>query len=151
MSDKPTEGTGQQRILAFLAQLGWPQDVVAENVIRTKYDGYFGEVKVMVHNHDKGVMMAINPVIARPVEGWGVSVIRLVQTLSQEIYLIKVGIDKEGDIYLRVDLPVEELDYEQFSFVLFNLCQVSEQLQVPILQANVYDSLMKEEAAIITR
>jgi len=46
-----------------------------------------------------------------------------------------------GDVYVKVDLPAEGLDFEQFSYVLFNLCQVAEQLMVPVLQAQAYDRL----------
>lgn len=134
-------GTLQQRIIGFLTDLAWTKEILADDVVRTKYDGFFGEVKILIHTHASGIMMAINPVIPKPERGWGQSVMRLLQTLSGEVHLIKVGVDKEGDIYLRVDLPQEELTFEQFSFVLFNICQVCEQLQVPILQANVYDNM----------
>lgn len=146
MSDGSNTHSGslQNRIIGFLTDLAWEKEALADDVVRTKYVGFFGEVKILIHTHENGVMLAINPVIPKPQEGWGQSVARLLQTLSTEVHLIKVGIDKEGDVYLRVDLPKEELNFEQFSFVLFNLCQVCEQLQVPILQANVYDNLARE-------
>ena len=58
--------------------------------------------------------------------------------------MINVGFDREGDLYVKVDLPSMEIEFEQFVYVLFNLCQVSEQLLVPVLQARAYDRFEPE-------
>lgn len=130
---------GIKRIWEYLGELGWPHDLAAQNVIRTHYDGHFGKVKVMIHIQEVALRMAINPVLSRPEAGWGDSVNKLVKALNEESHMIRVGIDREGDVYVKVDLPSQQLEFDQFVYVLFNLCQVAEQLLVPVLQANVYD------------
>lgn len=141
-----TQGTHIRKIWEFLGELGWPHDLVAENIIRTQYDGHFDAVKVMIQIRTDRLRMAINPVITRPGEGWGSSVKRLVNSLNSESQMIDVGFDREGDMYVKVDLPSEEIEFEQFVYVLFNLCQVSEQLLVPVLQARAYDQHEAEQA-----
>lgn len=146
-SPKVLKATGQnmtqtayiRKLWEFLGELGWSHDLVADNIIRTQYDGHFGAVKVMIQVRTDRLRMAINPVLSKPDEGWGNSVKRLVDSLNIESQMISVGFDREGDIFVKVDLPSEEIEFEQFAYVLFNLCQVSEQLLVPVLQARSYD------------
>lgn len=140
-----TQDARFRKIWEFLGELGWPHDVVAQNIIKTQYDGHFGPVKVMIQVRTEGLRMAINPVLAAPEEGWQDSVKRLLRTLDAESQMINVGFDKEGDIFVKVDLPSADIEFEQFVYVLFNLCQVSEQLLVPVLQARAYD---RHEAAL---
>jgi hypothetical protein len=128
-----------KRIWGFLGDLGWPHDLVADNIIRAQYDGHFDPVKVMIQMRSDRMRLAINPVIPKPALGWGGSVKRLVEALNAESQMINVGFDREGDLFVKVDLPTLEIEFEQFVYVLFNLCQVSEQLLVPVLQAKAYD------------
>lgn len=133
------ENTHVKRIWGFLGDLGWPHDLVADNVIRAQYDGHFDPVKVMIQMRTDRLRLAINPVLPKPGEGWGGSVHRLVDSLNAESHMINVGFDREGDLFVKVDLPSADIEFEQFVYVLFNLCQVSEQLLVPVLQAKAYD------------
>ena len=125
----------------YLGQLGWQHQAMTDAVMRAHYQGAFGVTKVLFHVHDSGLRMAINPILERPVEsgGWSRSVNKLVLALNQESPSIRIGLDREGDLYVKVDLPKQELSFEQFTYVLMNLCQVSEQLTVPVLQAQAYD------------
>lgn len=140
MTDKKEKSSVLSQIQDFLEQLGWNHDAVASNIVRTHYHGQFGVEKVMVHIYDDGIMIAINPVLQQPSGGWSNSVGQLIQILTNEIHLIRVGIDDDGDVFVKVDLPSENLTFEEFVYVLINLCQVAEQLFVPILQAQSYDT-----------
>lgn len=139
-----TENAHVRKIWEYLGELGWPHDLVADNIIRAQYDGHFDPVKVMIQLRPDRMRMAINPVLPRPEVGWGGSVQRLVTALNAESQMINVGFDREGDLFVKVDLPSAEIEFEQFVYVLFNLCQVSEQLLVPVLQARAYDDVESE-------
>ncbi len=134
------EVLGAQRVDRFLNELGWQHDKVAEGVVRARYTGHFGEVKVILQIGEGGLHMAINPILAKPQAGWSRSVFRLVEMLNRETHLIQVGLDRDGDIFVKVDVPKGDIEFEQFVYVIFNLCQVSEQLTVPVLQAQAYDT-----------
>ena len=131
-----------QKIETYLGELGWPHAQLANNVVGTHFDGHFGPVKVMLQLRNPGIRMAISPVLSRP-EGnnWGQSVVKLVKALDAESQIIHVGLDQGGDVYVKVDLPTDNIVFEQFAYVLLQLCQVSEHLTVPVLQAQVYDTL----------
>lgn len=134
-----------RKIWEFLGELGWPHDLVSDNIIRAQYSGHFESVKVMIQIKNEGMRMAINPVMPRPDSGWGGSVLRLVDALNVQSQMINVGFDREGDLFVKVDLPSADVEFEQFVYVLFNLCQVSEQLLVPVLQARAYDKFEELE------
>ena len=115
---------------------------MTSSVMKAYHQGAFGVTKVLFHAHDAGLRIAINPVLEKPVDsmGWSRSVHKLVLALNQESPSIRIGLDREGDLYVKVDLPKQDLSFEQFTYVLMNLCQVSDQLIVPVLQAQAYDT-----------
>ena len=115
---------------------------MTDAVLKAHYQGAFGITKVLFHVHDAGLRIAINPVLERPdKEGWSRSVNKLVLALNQQSPSIRIGLDREGDLYVKLDLATQELNFEQFTYVLLNICQVSEQLTVPVLQAQAYDRI----------
>ena len=128
------------QVARFLENLGWPYQIMADSVIKGQYKGLLGVTKVLFHVHESGLRIAINPIMEKPLEtgAWSVSVNRLIVSLDKESPSIRIGLDREGDLYVKVDLPKQELTFEQFSYVLLNLCRVSEQLVVPVLQAQAY-------------
>lgn len=132
-----------EQVSEFLENLGWSYQTVADSVITAQYKGIFGSTKVLLHVHDAGLRIAINPVLERPknASGWGHSVSKLVLALNKGSPSIRIGLDREGDLYVKVDLPKQDLSFEQFVYVLLNICQVSDQLMVPILQAQAYDTI----------
>ncbi len=131
------------QIAEFLEHLGWSHQAMTDAVMRAHYQGVFGTTKVLLHVHNSGLRIAINPVLERPAEsgGWGQSVNKLVLALNRESQSVRIGLDQDGDLYVKVDLPAQNLSFEQFVYVLLNICQVSEQLTVPVLQAHAYDTI----------
>lgn len=128
------------RISEFLGQLGWPYQAMTDSVITAEYKGAFGATKVLLHVHEGGLRIAINPVLEKPEQlEWSKSVNKLVTSLDRESHGIRMGFDSAGDLFVKVDLPEQELNFEQFVYVLLNVCQISEQLTVPVLQAQAYD------------
>ncbi|MBL4818967.1 MAG: hypothetical protein JKY15_07060 [Deltaproteobacteria bacterium] len=97
--------------------------------------------KVLIHLHTAGLRLAINPVLERPLEsgGWNRSAAHLIKSLNRESPSIRIGFDRQGDLYVKVDLVNQALSVEQFTYVLLNLCRVSDQLMVPVLQAQAYE------------
>ena len=128
------------QISGFLKHLGLSHQSMTDAVIKAHYQGAFGLTKVLFHVHDEGLRIAINPVLERPTElGWSQSVNKLVLALNHQSPNIRIGLDRDGDLYVKVDLPKQDLSFEQFTYILLNICQVSDQLTVPVLQAQAYD------------
>ena len=129
-------------VVEFLRQLDWPSEVVSERVVKTSYQGEFGESEVNIFINEQDVCMLIDPVVERlSPDRWGCSVVSLVSAMSQEIKHIGMGIDGNGDLFVKVHLPLAHVNLERFHCLLLGLCQVAENLLLPVLQANAYDHL----------
>lgn len=135
-----------EHIWGYLGELKIKRERAAQNMIRTFHTGIFGEIKIMIHAHENGVMVSVNPVVERPVDGWGPSVHRLVETLNRQAHMVKVGQDRDGDVFVKVELPPQEIVFAEFLSIFLSLCRISEDLLVPVWQAHVYDSFEKKAA-----
>jgi hypothetical protein len=95
----------------------------------------------MIHISPNDICLVIDPLIVRGESRWGTSVMRLVGTMAQEIQHVGLGFDADGDLFVRVNLPSSHLNIERFQCILMSLCQVADNLILPILQANAFDKL----------
>jgi len=130
-----------EQIWGYLEELHSKKEYAAENMIRAFYQGIYGPIKLMIYAHEKGVMVSVNPVVERPEDGWGKSVRELIRTLDSQGHMVRIGQDEDGDIYVKVDLPSNEVIFGEFVNVFLSLCRISEDLLVPIWQAHAYDRM----------
>ena len=128
-------------ITEFLRQLKWPGESLGKNVIRTYYQGEFGLSEVIIYIGKQDVCMVIDPVVDRSESDWGDAVMRLVMAMEEEIRHIGIGLDEDGDLFVKVNLPITQVNLERFHCLLLGLCQVAENMVLPILQANAFDHL----------
>jgi hypothetical protein len=131
-------------IIEFLRQLEWPSEPLSKKVIRTFYSGDFGVSEVVIHIGSQDICMVIDPVVDHEGSAWGDAVVRLVAAMGEEIHHIGIGIDNEGDLFVKVHLPIEHVNLERFHCLLLGLCQVAENMILPVLQANAFDNLREE-------
>lgn len=130
---------GFVRLEGYLVELGWSYRLAYKTSILACYEGQFGTTEVLFSFSPKGLRICVHPVLQKPKEGWSTSVHRLVKTLAADNRLIHIGVDRVGEIYVKVDLPKNLPNFDQFTFVLFHLCHLSEELLIPILQAQALD------------
>ena len=135
---KVVESLALSNLKKYLGELGWPSKEVAANLLRIDYEGRFGLVQVMAHIQMGKLTLAVDPVLPKPKGGWQRSVHGVVGALNAGANVIEVGLDRSGDVFVKASLPSEPLPFEQFVYVLLNLCRIAEQLTVPILQAQAY-------------
>ena len=128
-------------IMEFLRQLEWPAEPLSKKIVRTFYSGDFGVSEVIIHISTQDVCMVIDPVVENHGSCWGDAVLRLVSAMSEEIQHIGIGIDSDGDLFVKVHLPLEHVNLERFHCLLLGLCQVAENMILPVLQANAFDHL----------
>ena len=144
MSDMRDNSSNERvfdEIIEFLRQLEWPSDPLSKKVVRTYYRGEFGVSEVIIHIGVHDVCMVIDPVVDRQGIKWGDAVMRLVAAMGEEIHHIGIGIDDDGDLFVKVHLPHEHVNLERFHCLLLGLCQVAENMLLPVLQANAFDHL----------
>lgn len=128
-------------IIEFLRQLEWPSEALSKKVVRTYYRGEFGISEVIIHIGVDDICMVIDPVVDRLETDWGEAVIRLISAMGEEIRHIGIGIDDDGDLFVKVNLPIAHVNLERFHCLLLGLCQVAENMLLPVLQANAFDHL----------
>lgn len=128
-------------IMEFLRQLEWPREALSKKVVRTFYRGEFGTNEVIIHIGIQDICMVIDPVVDKFNTKWGDAVIRLVRAMGEEIRHIGIGIDDDGDLFVKVHLPLAHVNLERFHCLLLGLCQVAENMLLPVLQANAFDHL----------
>lgn len=128
-------------IIEFLRQLEWPSEALSKKVVRTYYKGEFDVSEVIIHIGTQDICMVIDPVVDRGGTKWGDAVIRLIAAMGEEIRHIGIGIDDDGDLFVKVHLPLAHVNLERFHCLLLGLCQVAENMLLPVLQANAFDHL----------
>lgn len=128
-------------IIEFLRQLDWPSEALSKKVVRTYYKGDFGISEVIIHISQEEICMVIDPVVDRNHGQWGSSVLSLIRAMCEEIHHIGIGLDDDGDLFVKVSLPHEHVNLERFNCLLISLCQVAENMILPVLQANAFDHL----------
>lgn len=144
MSDMNGNGSDDRvfdEIIEFLRQLEWPSESLSKKVVRTFYKGDFGVSEVIIHIGSQDICMVIDPVVDRAGVKWGDAVIRLIEAMGEEIRHIGIGIDDDGDLFVKVHLPIAHVNLERFHCLLLGLCQVAENMLLPVLQANAFDHL----------
>ena len=141
MHGNGSDGRVCDEIMEFLRQLDWPGEALSQKVVRTYYRGDFGMSEVIIHIGSQDICMVIDPVVDRGGTAWGEAVIKLITAMGQEIHHIGIGLDDEGDLFVKVNLPLEHVNLERFHCLLMGLCQVAENMVLPILQANAFDHM----------
>lgn len=128
-------------IMEFLRQLEWPREAISKNAIRTHYKGEFGTSEVMIYISPQDICMVIDPVVERAGAKWGEAVVRLISAMGEEIRHIGMGMDEDGDLFVKVHIPLAHVNLERFHCLLLGLCQVAENMLLPVLQASAFDHL----------
>jgi hypothetical protein len=141
MRGNGSDGGIFDEIMEFLRQLEWPSEALSKKVVRTYYRGEFGISEVIIHIGTRDICMVIDPAVDRLGSKWGDAVIKLVSAMGEEIQHIGIGIDDDGDLFVKVHLPIAQINLERFHCLLLGLCQVAENMLLPVLQANAFDHL----------
>lgn len=141
MHGNGSDGRVFDEIMEFLRQLDWPSEPLSQKVVKTYYRGDFGVSEVIIHIGSQDICMVIDPVLDRGGTNWGEAVIKLITAMGEEIHHIGIGLDDEGDLFVKVHLPLDHVNLERFHCILLGLCQVAENMVLPVLQANAFDHL----------
>lgn len=130
-----------KEIINFLQDLEWSSEKVSPYIIRTFYQGDYDNVQVFIKIQEDDICLLIDPLIQKSKTQWGKSVVSLVNIMKEKINHIDIGIDHEGDLFLKVNLLFVHIDLERFQCLLLGLCQVAENVLLPLLQANAFDNI----------
>ena len=102
----------------YFAEYGW---VYAQIDTETLFSGLQGETstfQIFIKFDDNWVYFILLPFINKPRPEYQEKIYAHLLQLNYEMNMVKAGIDEDGDIFLAVELPASDLDFEHFSAAL---------------------------------
>jgi len=139
VSAEPAASTSPAEIARFFRRYGWNFEEIDEDTFRTSFRGKNAAFIALVRVTQHWVVFSINPFVKGPDAGFGPVALKVLALANQQVSLIKVGIDDDGDAFVNVELPSEGFGYGQFAAALTALTHAADGLLVPVLQATVID------------
>ncbi len=139
MTAGTTEITSPAEVARFFRRYGWSFEELDEDTFRTSFRGKNAAFIALVRVTQHWVVFSINPFVKAPDAGFGPVALKVLALANQQVSLIKVGIDDDGDAFVNVELPSEGFGYGQFAAALTALTHAADGLLVPVLQATVID------------
>lgn len=129
-----------EQVSRCFERYGWSYDALDESTLRTGFRGQHGSFTALVRVTTHWVVFTINPYLRPPAGGWGGASLTTLATSNHVMHLAKLGIDREDDVFLTVELPTENFGYEQFAEALTALTHAADGFIVPLLQARAIDA-----------
>ncbi len=130
---------GRADIERYFERYGWTCDVVDHDTVRTGFRGKNGSFTALVRVTEHWVVFTINPYLRPPSCGWGRASLTALAATNQAIHMAKVGLDKDEDAFLTVELPSESFHYGFFEEAMGALTNAADHFIVPLLQARAID------------
>jgi hypothetical protein len=126
-------------VARYFRRYGWSFDALDDETFRTSFRGKNAAFVALVRVTEHWLVMAVNPFVRAPDDGYGPVALRLLATANHHESIVKLGLDDDDDVFVNVELPVEALSYELFAAALTSLSHAADRLIVPLLQAVVID------------
>lgn len=139
--DNGSNNEAFDEIMEFLRQLNWPREPLSHQVIRTYYKGNFGANDVIIYTNTQEICITINPVVEKLNGNWGQGVLTLIHNMEKQIQHVELGMDSKGELFVKVSISLDQVTLERFHYLLLGICQVAENILLPVLQANTLDHL----------
>ncbi|MBM4283521.1 MAG: hypothetical protein FJ137_23195 [Deltaproteobacteria bacterium] len=126
-------------VARFFRRYGWRFDMLDDETFRTIFRGRVAAFVALVRVTEHWVVLTVNPFVRPPGAGFGAVALRLLASANHQENIVKLGLDDDDDVFVNVELPTEELGYEEFSAALTALSHSADRLIVPLLQAMAID------------
>lgn len=121
-----------ERLKTFLEQYGWQYEQPQEGLIVTGFRGRSGVFRLFLQATESWVVMAIAPFVPRPEPESAGRFYHALLRLNYEMNLAKVGLDADEDVVLMVELPAEDLRYEDVARALDVITFSADNLYLPL-------------------
>lgn len=113
--DFPTPHVSPQDIEDYFDRYGWSFSRIKDETWQTGFRGNVSSFRIMVQLTDDWVYLVINPFVVGPQQPEKrLKLYHHLLRLNQAINMAKFGIDRDGDVFLAVELPTEGFTYSHF-------------------------------------
>lgn len=110
--------TTTDTLAGYIKRYGWASEEHGEGLLVTGFRGSSGVFRIFVQLVKPWVTLVIMPFVPRPVPACRERFYRYVLRLNFDMNLTKIGADPDEDIALSVELPGQDVRYDDFSTAL---------------------------------
>jgi len=102
----------------YFEEYGWVYEKIDTETLVSGFQGETLTFQIFIKSDDSWVYFVLLPFINEPQPEYQEKIYAHLLQLNYEMNMVKAGIDEDGDIFLAVELPASDLDYEHFSDAL---------------------------------
>lgn len=125
----------------FFDQFGWRYERRRPGEFLTGFSGDHGAWDVVVRVSDLVVTFTISPYVARPADTMpGRALLHALLRANHDLNLAKLGLDRDHNIYLTVEMPADGFGYPQFADALMAIGHYADELKERFDAAVVADA-----------
>jgi hypothetical protein len=114
-------------IPAFLTQTGWHFEDRGSGRYLTGFTGENGAYPITIHADSQLVQFVISPYLEKPKHReHDVITLRRILLVNSEMNLCKFGLDEDGDVFLAVEAPAADFNFDSFHGCLMQLVDAAD-------------------------
>lgn len=98
----------------YFEQYGWDYEQFDNETFVSGFQGEASTFQIFIKSDDDWVYFMLLPFINKPKPEYQEKVYSHLLHLNYEMNLVKAGIDDDGDVFLAVEIPTDNLDYQRF-------------------------------------
>jgi hypothetical protein len=106
------------KLESFFDHYGWIYELLDPTTIKSDFQGERRAFRFFVRISDIWIYFILLPFVNKPKPESKPQLYEYLLKLNYEMDLVKAGVDEDGDVFLAVELPANDLDYEHFSDAL---------------------------------
>lgn len=127
-------GIAPEKIDGFFEQYGWTFEKSGDDTWLTGFRGDVSSFRIFVKVTEHWAFFTIAPLVIAPKDPECANRLNWhLLRMNREMNMSKFCLDGDGDVILTVELPVEGLDYSEFSDALGALCHYADDTFLEIL------------------
>jgi len=125
----------------YFDQFGWRYERRHPGEFLTGFSGDHGAWDIVVRVSDLVVTFTIAPYVDRPADAApGPALLHTLLRANHDLNLAKLGLDREHDVCLSVEMPADGFGYSQFSDALMAIAHYADELKERFDAAVVADA-----------
>jgi hypothetical protein len=125
----------------YFDQFGWRYERRHPGEFLTGFSGDHGAWDIVVRVTDLVVTFTIAPYVDRPADAMpGPALLHVLLRANHDLNLAKLGLDRDHDVCLSVEMPADGFGYSQFADALMAIAHYADELKERFDAAVVADA-----------
>lgn len=107
-----------EQVKRYFEEYGWVYEQIDTETLVSGFQGEDSTFQIFIKFDDNWAYFMLLPFINKLQSEYQEKIYLHLLQLNYEMNMVKAGVDQDGDIFLAVELPISDLDYEHFSDAL---------------------------------